>query len=391
MKKRGEYKMKKFLAFLMILSLIVSFSLKDSDSKAMSDKNLKESESIEAYGNLITSLSTQEYSDIPYAGAYIGDEGELVILIAGKQSKDFNKDKEKIKKIVKDKDAKIIEAEYTLKELKKIQDKITDNIPALMEKGVYISVVEIREVENRVFVGITGLKNESIKEVEKILQSPAIIFGEYEKLVDSSRTVRHNPLIGGIHVQNQYAGTLGFPAILQNGTVGIVLAGHVFSLNEDVYQPTSLLGSVGVVTINTNISGTYADAAFAATTIPVTGKIYDGYDISGVLNSTQTPVNTQIKTHGAKTNILTGRILAKDVTVNIDGFITNGLVRASAPTQKGDSGGPVTMSQGGTDGYNLLGIVSKSTSTPLDTYYVPYEHIKSNLGLSRPVWYSETK
>lgn len=349
-------------------------------------KSIRQKESSKAYQKM---LYLVEKEKLPFAGAYLDEEKYLNVGLVGE---DISQYKNTIKKhIANDYLLKFHKMNHTYKDLKALQKSFRGKYAELGITGV-----GIRQKENKVIVYLQQLTDERKQTVVNSIPdgypADAIIFEQASVKSTASRTDEHNPLIGGIQVSsgNSY-GTLGFPAVHSDGSKGFVTVSHLVNgVGTTVYQGDF----VGTTKIDPT-GNRYSDAAFIKTEAAetLTGQVYGGYKISGILDKDLTPVGFDVAFHGVTSGIATGTIEDLDFDTTLEGAQIYDQVIMSQPSAAGDSGAPVLDRYAGEDGENnVLGIEWALIDGLFDddAVYSPIGGIKGDTGVSRPIWWTET-
>lgn len=227
----------KFYVFGIALFLIVLalFIFTDNHSNADSlEVYLKTSEeSVETYQELQNWL--KDNPDFPYAGALIDDEGNLNVLV-----KETNSIQKSSITNLFGNDVIVSGADVTLKEIKDVYNTLKEKNELLKEKGVPIEGFYIRETDNKLYLELKGIDNDSINIINELIGEHSFI--EYSEVTgpveEQSRNSRIRPLVGGIRIsypksgQNYYS-TLSFTAYDRvggsAGDLGFVMSGHAAS------------------------------------------------------------------------------------------------------------------------------------------------------------------
>lgn len=304
-----------------------------------------QSAGIEEYQRLLTSFNEEndmrgvceQIYDENYGGAYIDEEGNLVVQLVDSS----NEEVEELKENTGNSNIKIENCEYAYNELIYVITEINDNLDYLLENEVIISEMYEDVYNNCVIICIKDFTDDKEKIIRKIIDSPCMEFKE-----ESIRTEEEIEVKGGDKITNSEGiSTVGFCAD-RNGVEGFVIAGHA---GKTLYQEICISSVViGSVSKTAYYNKTTADAAFVtksrnASTTPKIGTYkchYLGTDISDF------PVGALVHKYGEKTGLTSGYILSNYYTSHNSDEDSNGYyflnqTTASYTSDGGDSGGPV--------------------------------------------------
>ena len=198
------------------LSATLSFGpLVESDAEILMIRN--QSVSLEKVSVINELLQNDEAFSSTYAGRYLDNEGNLVILVTKPQEVVTTKALSNVR---------WEQVDYSYDYLEKIASILRD----AMEENTHITRVGVREKQNRVVVGVSAIEDEVLEKIKKLVDSPAI---EFEEAGPMQFTV----LMGDRLVTSLGEKvTSGFRAQRQDGLGtwknGIVTAGHIFAPNN---------------------------------------------------------------------------------------------------------------------------------------------------------------
>lgn len=323
-----------------------------------------------------------------YGGAYINEQGKLVIKIKGDESQ-MNSYMSNIS--TSDANVTYEKCNYSMNELYKIYSLIIDykraNTNSISDNYSYVA---ISQTNNKVVVDLKDCSDIAINKFKKeINDSPAILFKESKgEILLISTDV--NP---GSQIVGSYGkGSVGYRAKDKDGNEGIVTCAHVIGNNADLKIGSTVIGKC------TNWSfGGHVDAAFCK----ITNSIYKPTNfINTTTNQLSTSVSwpaetTVINKCGAKTGLTSGTITDATATCwskhpetgkTIE--ITD-VTKAKINAYKGDSGGVVYTYVSSTKTRYTVGImnaieVEKGTETPTGySYYIKAPYINSVFNLTR--------
>lgn len=346
------------------------------------DKAAVESASITEYQMLMSSfedqkLNNQISADYPdyYAGAYIDDDGELVVLVTDTSAATANK----ISGITQNTDIDVAYAPVSYNELEAYQHLIANAMMNIIETvnntgssrvdsdmvalGESFIGVGIDEINNKVFVDLTDISDENIAAFRKYITDYENVAFELDMEYDNSereqirahsqsQTLEVNganaiTLKAGykINVDSQ-AASIGYRCNL-NGMNGFVTAGHCIPANYEVDKAYICYNGVeiGETKARRYQAGT-VDAAFV--------QVYDGVSVSNLTAGgpamsnyflTSMPTGMTVYMYGGVTDAtLTGEILGTNyICASDNGFLLTDQLKIeyNRVTAGGDSGGIV--------------------------------------------------
>ena len=348
---------------------------------------ITQNESVKVYNEMLEAFSresNQTYSlsskntgqNYPeyYGGAFVDDNGELVVLVT-EITNSVNKEIYQVTDGSSQVSTELCEVSYN--EMCYVIDLLTDKIDILRKQGIIIESISDDIMNGNVTVSVVDLNIEKEEIIRKLIDCDFLEFENSKGFVDEES-------VGGGYGITSSSGssTAGFAATL-NGKKGLVVAGHAFpTVGKIAYYNGSQIGKVTVTSYKNNST---ADAAF----IPATGNVSitailknNGHIMSG--STIDTPVNTTVYMFGNKSNLQSGKILSTNVTTtNKEGIVFTKQCTANYSSQSGDSGAPVLFYEGNFGGkscYTILGI-HKGSSSSCKTFS-PYKNIVNELGIS---------
>lgn len=388
--------MKKRIAIL-VLTLVVALT-----TAFVSGDTMKENRSIQAYNELMQSFcksgavpfseENMEECDYPdnYGGAYINEEGKLVIKVSENAAEVNSTDNFSV--VIDENDVQYESAEHSYEELLAEYNKISDYMVDGNKKESSwqnISAVAIDERENRVVVTMQDISEDAIILFKQdVSSSPLIYFKEakYTAKREASKSLDlGSPVIGN----RERMGSIGFRCKKRdssgNYTIkGFVTAGHVAKAGEDVYIPGAIIydnyKKIGETVQSINTSGGKVDAAFVEITdssYEASLKTFVGSDelYGGSAYGVLLPPGASVKKCGAVSNITSGKVINNTATIKYsDGTTFKDVVEASYASSEGDSGGVVYS------GDNLCGIHQGSDTNGYKVY-IKYVNILPALTL----------
>lgn len=322
-----------FIAILLTLSITSTGIAMASTSEPQPDQ----SKAILEYWKLMDSFSMSRNTNYldNYAGAYLGDSGELVVLTTNIENTERN---------LSSVNASFTPVEYSLNELNEINNTII-NYMENHENEDWISNISgfgIFEKDNRVIVSFTDLTDDMIQTFEnKITKSDAIIFNEKEKMQPQTAV----SLGSKTYYQNsstQFDFSVGFRARDKVYGNGFVTCGHGMSAGARVYTPDgNPAGTISMVSYHQGVDASFVKSESQA---PVQSKTVSGVNIVGNHYVTGFLTGATVKKEGYATKMTSGKILSTDYTSRTeDGVTVYHTILTDYRSAKGDSGGIVYM------------------------------------------------
>ena len=322
------------------------------------------------YERIVNSFETDDKGNTVYpdwyAGAFMDHEkGQIVIYTT-----DFTELKCLQQLSVNE---ELIRYEYrphSRNELDRVVSKISGLIDELKQKDIIIYGVYTDEVESAVHITIEKIEGNTHSLLSSLLDCDFLIIEQGEEEQEEVN-------IGGGYPLNN--GTLGFAAS-RNGVNGYVISGHVGHPNGTLlyYSGTS----IGGVQYNSYYNGSTADAAFVLSNgnFGRTSAVYTGGRIISA-STVALPTGTTVVKSGKATGQTVGSITSINQTSTSNGISFYNQTRTNYSSDNGDSGGPVMVYYGISNGqtlYKLVGIHRSST----DSYAVfsPYANIWNEIG-----------
>lgn len=380
------------LSIIMIVLLTsVSFASEPSDTKEIGYNSVElksmeqfdkaflinQGKASEYYQKLIHSFNAAgilKATDFPeyYGGAYINDEGKLIINVTSNTasiSQDFNKRIETDEFILKP-------CKYSYSKLTSIMDTL--NTYKLKEAASPIwanfNSYALLDDQNSIVVYLNEYNQEQIDMFKKqVLDSSAI---EFRKAVGEIRDeINVNP--GSSITSGSSGGSVGYRAKL-DGVVGIVTAGHLASLNDDIEKGGTVFATVTAYQESGSVDASFCEITDSDYTPTNT---LDG--TSNTLSKTisEPGVGTVINKIGASTGHTSGKVLSTNASLTVNGETFTNLTSADYTSAPGDSGGIVYSYIASTNTRLTLGIHKAASGTT--RYYVKANEINSDLGTSR--------
>jgi len=369
-----------------VIVLSVGMSYAETGNPALENQG----DSIEEYNKMLSSFKTlrsaEAYPDY-YAGSYVDDDGELVVLV----KEDTADNIATIKLLTSNPDIQTKKAHYSLNELKGVKNEIAkyfdmDTTGATKEIVDSIVGVGTDEMNNRVNVCMENLSEEKIAAFKILVSDSEMVTFEND---DQYRLSASRNLGSGVTLSGSKGSgslSIGFRAQkIVNGKAinGFVTAchGYYYANDAKAYELDSRdpLGTVYAAHF-----GQMSDAAFVgvtngdsiSSTVGGTGKILVGNHYYEDI-----PVNATVYKYGITTKETSGKVKENDFSFKVDGVNFGDMVRTTAKADEGDSGGITYTYVNGDyipDGVvmanNILGsmIYSKLSNIIVDLDITPY-------------------
>lgn len=349
----------------------------------------------------------QVYSDYDnnYAGEYLNDNGQVVVLSLDQQAVE--------KKLIKVGDIKIKTAKFNLDYLLKIK-QIIDNKIINFEKNNKIISPKNKEIlsnfsglyidveKNAVIVELYDLSERSINLFKEVIcNDNAILFEKGSMAFDSATELQLGRAIYTKPSETTVSkSSIGYPSMYYdsngNKVYGFITCAHGKNVGDIVYINSSCLTKIGKV-VKRKLSGT-VDASFVKITnsnyilsrrvyyknsdgvtggVKITGQTW--YYTNDGEESNYNPAKGELAWKSGSTSYLTsGKIVSTWATVTtVNGTLTD-VYKATVSLSPGDSGG-VFFQKDYAGEYSVMGI-SKATGGGY-SYFVRIENIEKELGV----------
>lgn len=319
------------------------------------------------------------FADKPYpgyfGGAYIGDDGKLVVWIKG----NAKKLKPQMAAILGTDDVVIRRARHSFNDLNRVMNEL--NVfkadPANAAVGNNIAAFSLMDLDNDVLVELLEYNEGKMKEFKtKVMNSPAIRFIQSDGLPEEEALLQP----GCKASTGSFAGSYAFRASNGSGQVGMVTSGHLFtSVGQLAYENGVVIGECTA----TNNSGS-VDAAFVRVYNPSSYTPSNSLCVTNSILSTATSrpgSGTVINKTGQSTGRTSGKIISTNATVTFsNGKTYTNLTSADYSSSGGDSGGLVYTYISSTGTLYTVG-VHKGSGT--NAYFTKADLALSQLGVSR--------
>jgi len=292
-------------------------------------------------------------------------------------TRENNKIKTEIKKLLKGYDIKIEVQKNANKDLVSLYKELSYNFRAYPSMGIIVSEVYVDVRSNKVVLTVKNLERTDVSVFNKYVKKGLLAIIEAEEINQPTTA-----LVAGktVYDSDGLRSTLGFSAIRDN-IEGVVVAGHA---NDDGvgeafrYLINSSSNEIGEV-LDTNYGGK-SDCAFVeleSSNYDLSNDIANGSEFSGT--DTTYIYGLGCSTYGRASNEDSGIIIATSVTfTNTEGVTLSDMVKTDIERIPGDSGGPLyrTIVSGSE---MLMGTLSSKTTTT--SSYSKINNISNDLDL----------
>lgn len=345
-----------------------------------------QSASIKKYNRMLEKLtanpgargSLRRYEE-SYGGAYINENGELVVLL----TENVDKNRRMIQEYTEDDSIITKTCFYSYNELMEVIDTLNGELRNLAEQGVLVDEMYDDVSLNRVIIRVRNLNDEKEQLVRDIIDSGCMVFRNSEQ-----GAVLQEGLCGGLGIvsgDNGLPSTLGFCAT-RNGVEGYVTAGH--SANRIGEEFTYNGEVIGEVTHTGWYHNTTADAGFIQAKKGGTLTNYImGHRCIGATGY-EYPSGPQISMYGQKSGLQRGTIESYHSSFNesldFGEYTTIDHARATYKSQEGDSGAPIFLYEGSYDGESLCTLIGIHSSRNFEQkpHFAKYGNIVKVLGVT---------
>ena len=356
----------------------------EADANLQFEANQK-LEKIHAYFLNNTFSKNNSEIDYPdyYGGAFINNEGKLVVYIKGS----INRYKKDIEDIIGSQNVIFNSCKNSYSDLNKTMKEL-NNYKFTNGQNSYsqnFNSYGIIDSENILIVNLNDFTDASMKQFKKNVNNSKVI--EFRK-GNGKPILQATDLNPGANIYakvgtNNNNGSIGFRAKNSAGEEGIVTSGHVISEGQGLYYGTGT-AAIGLCAVSKQ-SGS-VDAAF----IP----IFESYNniptntINGTTNTLSTLTSlpgsgTVVNKVGYKTGSTSGKVISTNFAVDygVYGTITN-VTTVNYNALRGDSGGIVYSYVSSTNTRYTVGIHGGQIDATT-WYYIKAPNILSSLNLSR--------
>lgn len=325
-----------------------------------------------------SALSATETEDIYpnyYGGAYINDEGNLVVLLT-----DINAENTAEMNAVAGASLLYEQCNVSYNEMCDMIELLSDYIPIFEEQGITIASVSDNIMHGCVDVSVVDLTLEKEKIICDMVDCSFINFTEGQL----PQNCAGMELGGGYKIVNKADNTystIGFSA-KRNGVKGFVIAGHACSNLGDTFTYNGV--PIGSATKTAYYGGSTADAAFVTASSVVTPINYliNGKEIVGI--DISLPINAAVYSYGATSGYRNGLVTSTNATFSNGTYTFKNQCMAKYSSEGGDSGGPVIYFDRAPRVNPECYIVGITVAGhPVSgTYFAPYANIEKELGIT---------
>ncbi|MGB3182197.1 MAG: hypothetical protein WBB45_12455 [Cyclobacteriaceae bacterium] len=272
-----------------------------------------------------------------YGGAYINDDGKLVVYVKGNS----DKLKRKVYELVGDEDVIIRRANHSMGTLNKIMNNLNafKADPANASKSANWNSYSMRDADNEILVLLDNYSDAEVKNFRKnVMNHPAIRFEKSNGQSELEASVQPGCKHFDGNSGTVEAGSYAFRAKYGTRT-GMVVSGHVIENKYDpVYDPATLdyVGSCVVSKFGGSV-----DAAF----VEVTNSSYIPSNLicnqtNYLSTTTSRPgAGTVVNKVGYKTGRTSGKIISTNASATFLGVNFTNMTSADYVSDGGDSGG----------------------------------------------------
>lgn len=326
-----------------------------------------QAESVRQYNQLLDGFRSRSRSasqaavyDECFGGAYLDDNGELVVLLTG----NIDTKRAQVQEYTVNPEIMIKACRYSYDELNRVMSVMNENLGELWDRGINISSMYTDIMNNCVVIKLRGAEGDAEAEIRKLVDTGCIVFQTTDEVIEYQEDDSQPDMKGGYALHNVDRGknaTLGFCAT-RNGKKGYVTAGHFC---PSIGQQVSYNGTViGTVKQSGYYPNTYADAAFIESNGAANPtNMIMGYQCFSA-STYEYPQNTSILMYGIASGLQQGTIYSYNYTYvpyTPGEYTSTDHVLATYTSQNSDSGGPVFFYEGnygGQSACSLLGVHS---------------------------------
>lgn len=380
----------------------------DRDKKSLSEVPMQPG-AYESYKQVMDVLCGQTRSDVDnpvypdyYGGAYVNDDGSLVVLIT--EAALTTRASQEMQTLMNEENVLFSECKNSYNSLLQMVDSVRLLVEEEALSAINIGMFGIDVIKNKVIVYLYDDSESKIKEFVNDLDSELIVFGRCTPIEKHALAM---PC--GIAVFGRGVGSIGYRAIDSNGRKGFVSAGHCYDVGDSVYyspeQNAEHAELVGECKYSASFDG-YIDASFCE----INNPIYEpsnvlpyvgwGSTIGGGNNAlkaytlstelAQPPTGLTINTIGATSRLRSGTVLVESIHVIQGGrYILSDVIASDYSSEGGDSGGIVYAYQSSNNTRYTVGINIGRTHLVVDgilrpvTICVKAYMINRRFGLTR--------
>lgn len=323
----------------------------------------------------LNSQTAEETYPEYYGGAYIDDNGELVVLVT-EMTNPVNSKVRQATDYSSQVSTELCDVSYN--EMCYVIDFLTDKMEELRKEGVVIESIRDDIINGNVVITIVNLTYEKEQEIRKIIDCNFLEFENSTGINDEATNVS-----GGYRITSSTGYSTACFAATRNGQTGLVVSGHAFpSVGKVAYYNGVKIGEVSKTAYKNNSK---ADASFVHATgnVTITAVLKNGGHImSGSM--LDPPVNSTVYMYGTESGLTSGKITSINVSIKAeDGTTFIAQCLANYASQDGDSGAPILYYEGNYGGktyYTIRGI--HRSSTYAGKSFSPYKNIVDELGIT---------
>ncbi len=316
------------------------------------EKSIELYQKLMKYYGVYDSMDPYPHYDDNFGGAFISDDGYLVIALCDTSEEEV----ERITGVIGDSGYIIRPCQYSYNELIDTIKRLNNCLPDIIQEGIHVSCVYENVRSNRVIVGIEDISDYDVVAVKRYVDEPYIEFMNIEREIEVNTSIR-----GGYFITSSSTNTcstLGFCAINSGNYEGFVISGHD---GDNYYENFTYNGTtLGYVTATAYNSQSLADAAFLTKGANVDVTAYCGSRTVDCVSSSATeyPAGTQVQMYNSNTGTMTGTIQSLYyISVRPNGWLFPLQTRTTLNVEEGDSGSPVYIPMSNNK-CKILGIIA---------------------------------
>ena len=364
---------RKLMILLTIVSIFALCITTNATVDTMSAKIEKQKDSIKAYQEIEKAIKSKSDKSLSkYAGAYIDDNGNLNILIAGKNNDDIDT----FGKSAKLNTVIYHDAVLTINELLNLKNSIDNSVENLRNKGIIITECVLNEEENCIYLYVENLDQQKIDILKDTFNSDAIVIKNSNDVIQPCYSLN----APGHFIDffsgstSLFGGTLTFWAKDSNGNPGVVAFGHSMKVGYITY-----FGTVDKVAFSGKCDASFIKQTNSNAT--PSAKIYfdTASRISNVVFSTMPQGTSVAVARGTSQSYSWDSITSTSASGLVGTTWITDMYTTNNSLTAGDSGSPL-LYQASTFAYGLLGQASGVGLS--GSYFVKFSNVYSGLGLS---------
>lgn len=357
-------------------------SLVEADASHQWEANEKLTKLLGSFGTSANRFNEQvpQYPAY-YGGAYIAENGKLIIYVHG----DLEKSRRAISAIIGESNVDFQQARFSYKYLTDLMDELNEFVirkkdPSAMRN---FEAFALMDKENKIVVDLKDFSEQQIAAFHKaVSESDAISFrkAEGEMVLEADL----NPgCKAALNTSGTSYGSFGFKAKRNSdGKLGMVTAGHVINSGETLYYGATAIGVCSVRQISGSIDASFVPITSPATYVPSNTLCGTASDL--LSTTTSLPgVGTVVNKRGATTGYSSGTIVSTNATWTspTSGNTLTNITTANYTSDSGDSGGIVYTYISSSGTRPTVGIHTGAIGST--RYFTKASLVLSSLGLSR--------